>query len=85
MVAPRLRSRSLSKKKVRTPGGRSAAHYKRKPHGYAKCGDCGRPLLGVPRTRIRKLTKTQRVPNRPYGGNLCSSCMRSLVKEKARG
>ncbi len=85
MVAPRLRSRSYSKKKVKTPGGKKTIHFTKKPNGYARCGTCGKLLLGVPRKRLGKLKKSQRIPNRPYGGNLCSSCMRSLLKERARG
>jgi large subunit ribosomal protein L34e len=85
MVSPRLRSRSYSKKRVKTPGGKTTVHFKKKPTSYARCGSCEKLLLGVPRTRTGKLTKSQRVPNRPYGGNLCSRCMRNLVKDKARG
>jgi large subunit ribosomal protein L34e len=85
MVAPRLRSRSYAKKKVRTPGGKKTIHFKKKSGAYARCGACKKLLLGVPRSRREKLTKSQRVPNRPYGGNLCSKCMRFLMKEAARG
>ncbi|MFQ5800775.1 MAG: 50S ribosomal protein L34e [Candidatus Hydrothermarchaeales archaeon] len=85
MPAPRLRSRSIAKKRKRTPGGRKVVHYKKKPPAYARCGICKKLLLGVPRKGVSKLTRSQRVPNRPYGGNLCTKCVRSLLKEKARG
>jgi large subunit ribosomal protein L34e len=85
MVAPRLRSRSYIKKKLTTPGGKKTVHYKKKATSYARCGSCNRLLLGVPRTKVSKLRKSQRVPNRPFGGNLCTPCTRSLLKEQARG
>lgn len=72
---------------VKTPGGRTAVHFKRKKPSKAKCGNCGKALLGVARgciSKIRKLSKTKRRPERPYGGALCSKCTRSLLKEKAR-
>ncbi len=85
MVAPRLRSRSLVKKRVKTPGGRRVLHFRKKQDSFAKCGSCKRLLLGVPRARKGKLTKSQRVPNRPFGGNLCTRCTRALLKERVRG
>jgi large subunit ribosomal protein L34e len=87
MVRPKLRSRSLKRKKVRTPGNRLITRYeKRRPH-VAKCTICKKPLHGVPRlnpVELRKLAKTKRRPERPYGGNLCSSCMRDLLRKTAR-
>ncbi|RMF89678.1 MAG: 50S ribosomal protein L34e [Methanobacteriota archaeon] len=85
MVAPRLRSRSLVKKRKTTPGGRRVVHYRKKPSAYARCAGCRRTLLGVPRKDVKKLTRSQRTPSRPYGGNLCSRCMRRVLKEKIRG
>jgi len=84
MVKPRLRTRSLKRKKVRTPGDRGVVHYRRKKPSSAKCAICKKPLHGVPRfnpSKIRKLAKTKRRPERPYGGNLCSSCMRKLLRK----
>ncbi len=85
MVRPRLRTRSLKRKKVRTPGNRIVIHYERKKPKVAKCAVCGKPLLGVPRlnpSEMRKLPKTKKRPERPYGGNLCSECMRELFRKK---
>lgn len=69
------------------PGGRTALHYKERKPGKAKCGNCGSILQGVPRERslkMHKMPKTEKRPERPYGGNLCSRCMRALIIEKAR-
>jgi len=84
MVRPRLRTRSFKRKKVRTPGNRAVVHYRRKKTSIAKCAICKKSLHGIPRgsrTEIRKLAKTKRRPERPYGGNLCSSCMRKLFRK----
>lgn len=54
----------------------------------AKCANCGKKLQGVPRlqpSKLRKLPKSRRKPNRPYGGYLCSECMRELFRKKVRG
>lgn len=85
MVRRSLRSRSLKRKKVRTPGNRPVVHYEAKKTKIAKCADCQNPLKGVPRVArsgMRKLPKTKRRPQRPYGGNLCSSCMRKKLRKE---
>lgn len=57
-----------------------------KKKSRAKCARCKKPLAGVPsrQKELRKLPKTKKRPTRPYGGYLCSSCMRELIKEKVR-
>jgi large subunit ribosomal protein L34e len=85
MVRPRLRSRSIKRKKVRTPGNRVVIHYERKKPRIAKCAICKKPLHGVPRLNpsgMRKLAKTKKRPERPYGGNLCSECMREVFRKQ---
>ena len=87
MTAPRLRSRSLRRVYKKLPGGRLTIHYERRKPGKAKCANCGVPLLGVPRKRvveIKKLAKTERRPERPFGGNLCSRCLREKIVEIVR-
>ena len=87
MVEPYKRSRTLRRIKVRVSGGRTVTHYKRRKPGKAKCSNCGALLKGVPRERsikMHKLPKTKKRPERPYGGNLCSNCMRLNLIEKAR-
>lgn len=84
MVRRSLRSRSLKRKKTKTPGGKIVVHYKKKKIKVAVCAICKKPLHGVPRLRVsemRKLAKSKRRPERPYGGNLCSKCMRELFKK----
>ncbi|HJO01984.1 MAG: 50S ribosomal protein L34e [Candidatus Woesearchaeota archaeon] len=87
MPEPYKRSRSLRRLQVKVSGGRTALHYKKRKPGKAKCSNCETLLKSVPRERplkMHKLPKTKKRPERPYGGNLCSKCMRSLIIEKAR-
>lgn len=73
--------------KKKLPSGKIKIVEKRKKPKIAKCAVCKKPLHGVPReipSKMRKLALSQKRPNRPYGGNLCSKCMRELFKEKAR-
>ncbi len=87
MVRRMLRSRSIKRSQMKVPGGRTVTHYKKGKASIARCAKCGRSLKGVPRKRpseLKKLPKSQRRPSRPYGGNLCSSCMREVFREKVR-
>ncbi|MBI2148086.1 50S ribosomal protein L34e [Candidatus Woesearchaeota archaeon] len=87
MVAPRFRSRRFRRANVRTPGGNTVIHYKFRKPGKPQCSNCGEYLKGVARGRvssISKLAKTQKRPERPFGGVLCSRCMRKTMVEKAR-
>ena len=62
-------------------------HSKAKKPSHAKCALCGNRLHAVPKRGIagmRKLAKTEKRPERVYGGILCSGCTRRLLKEKAR-
>ena len=87
MPAPRLRSRSLRKIFRKVPGGRTNVHYKKRKPKTARCGNCGALLKGVPRAfpfRMRSMAKTKKRPERPFGGVLCSRCMRKTIIDKYR-
>jgi len=87
MVRKMLRSRSVKKTQVKVPGGRTKTHYKKEKPKKARCGICGSELKGVPKVRpsdLKKLSKTEKRPERPYGGVLCSKCMREIYRKKAR-
>lgn len=78
--------RVAKKIKRRVPSGRSVVRRGKKRPEVAKCAACGAKLHGMPKRKpseLKKMPKSKRVPNRPYGGNLCSRCMRELFKEKA--
>ena len=87
MPAPRLRSRSLRRIFRKVPGGRVSLHYKKRKPKAAKCGNCGAMLKGIPREhpfRMRSMPKTEKRPERPFGGVLCSRCMRQAIIDRAR-
>ena len=84
MPAPRLRSRSLRRVSKKLPGGRTVIHFSKKKPQQAECSGCGDALKGVPRLlpyKMRNLAKTKKRPQRPFGGVLCSSCMRKKIVE----
>ncbi len=71
----------------KTPGGKTIKIAKEKKAGHAICAVCGVKLMGVPKGKVNsisKLSKTQRRPQRPYAGVLCSNCSRNLFKSKIR-
>ena len=87
MPAPRLRSRSLRRIFRKVPGGRVSLQYKKRKPSPAQCGNCGAVLKGVPRElpfKMKNMPKTKKRPERPYGGVLCSRCMRTKFLEKVR-
>jgi large subunit ribosomal protein L34e len=87
MVRRSLRSRSLRKVKVRTPGSKVVVHFKKRKPKKAHCANCGDLLKGVPRERpykMQNMAKTKKRPERPFGGMLCSKCSRSIFKQKAK-
>ncbi|MDA1196538.1 MAG: 50S ribosomal protein L34e [Nanoarchaeota archaeon] len=87
MVAPRLKSRTLRRIKVRLPGSKTVTHYKRRKPSIAKCRKCKANLKGIPhplQSIFKNLPKTAKRPQRPFGGELCTKCMRAHFVEKAR-
>ena len=87
MPRPHHRTRSLRKIHVRLPGGETVVHYEKRRPGPARCAICGRPLNGVPRLRpveLRKLPKTAKRPERPFGGMICHECLERLLKRSIR-
>ncbi len=87
MPRPGLRSRSVKRVKVRTPGGKTVTHYRSKKTGKPQCADCGKVLPGVPResrAKMRNMPKTAKRPERPFGGVLCSPCSRKKIIAEVR-
>ena len=71
----------------RTPGGDVRIRYERDLPKKPTCPLCGRKLFGVIRgipSFVRKFSKTEKRPSRPYGGVLCPRCMRRIMKLKIR-
>tara|TARA_B100001971_G_C17776623_1_gene327608 strand:+ start:29 stop:295 length:267 start_codon:yes stop_codon:yes gene_type:complete len=87
MPRPHLRSRSLRKVMKKLPGGRLKKAFLRRKPSKAVCAVKGTPLSGVPQGapyQIKKLSKSKRRPQRPYGGVLGSKALRELIIKKAR-
>lgn len=80
------RFKKLHGTKRKTVKNKTVIHKQDKP-SPAICALCGTKLHGVPRkgkAELSKLSKTQKRPERKFGGVLCSSCVTQLVKEKTR-
>ena len=85
-MAFKHRNRSFRKVQVKL-ASKSTVHYRKRNPAHAQCGSCGKELQGVPRARIvdlQRMPKTKKRPERPYGGVLCSPCMRKVMIAKAR-
>ncbi len=83
-----FRSGRFRKVFVKTPGGEVHLHYRQRKPSKAVCATCGKVLAGVPHQLpavLRNMPKTAKRPERPYGGVLCSKCMRVMFQTKARG
>ena len=82
MPRPSRRSRTLRRVYVKTIKHTKLSYAKRKP-SKAHCADCRAVLHGVASKRpykMSKLSKTEKRPERPYGGVLCASCTRKRIK-----
>ena len=69
----------------RLPGNVNTIHFVRRRPKYAHCPITGQILHGVPRLRpaqVRKLTKTQRRPSRPYGGKISHTALSKAIFQK---
>lgn len=82
-----FKSRTFRRVSKKLPGGDTRLTYLRRKPSVAHCGRCGAQLQGIPRGNakdIAKLSKSQRRPERPYGGVLCSKCLKDVLKYETR-
>jgi large subunit ribosomal protein L34e len=87
MPTPHQRTRSKRRVRRTVPGGRIRTLYKAKARTSFCCRLCGQPLAGISNTNpsdAHKLNRTRRRINRPYGGQLCHKCLRSILGRTAR-
>ena len=87
MPAGRYKSRRFRRVFRKTPGGNVVLTYRRRKPSKPKCSICGAILSGVPtgiQSKIGKLAKTKKRPERKFGGTLCSKCARREIIKKAR-
>jgi len=86
MVQSKIKSRTFARKKVRIVSGTKTVYVRRKP----KVGSCfvtGETLKGVPRAlpvKMRNLAKTEKRPQRPFGGVLSSKASRLELRKRVR-
>ena len=81
------RSRTFRRIFVKVPGNTTKMHYRRRTPSKATCANCKKLLIGVPHElplKMKNMPKSSKRPERPYGGVLCSQCMRNLFIKKAR-
>ena len=87
MVRGMYKSRTMVRYHVRVPSGETRLRFRKRATAKPSCGSCGSVLPGVPRARVnqlRKLAKTERRPERPFGGVLCSKCLRLEMLKRER-
>lgn len=87
MVAPRNRSRIKRHVFVRIPSGTTKIHYRQRKARRPHCSQCGSILAGVPTgtpRQMKTLTKSAKRPERPFGGKLCTICMRRFIIQETR-
>lgn len=85
MVRPSYRSHSKLRIIRRVPGNTTKLHHIRRKPSPAHCPVTGEVLRGVPCLRpaqIRKLPKSARRPNRPYGGKVSSKALANAILSK---
>ena len=84
MLQP-YRTRSLRRIKIKLPGGRKKIQYKRRRPSKAIDPITGQKLHGVVNlipSQLRKLPKTAKRPQRPFGGVLSSRSMRKEILKR---
>ena len=84
MVRPALRAGNVKKKMVRVPSGETRMRVVKEKTKGARCAVCGKKLNAVPNdsSKLRKLPKTKKRPERMYGGVLCHSCLEKKIKQE---
>jgi len=84
MPRPNKRSRSLRRVHVRVPSGESRLVYKLRSPKKPACSGCGMILQAVPNklvSKMRNMPKSQKRPERIFGGVLCSKCTKNKLKK----
>jgi len=87
MPEPSLRTRSRKRHLLRLPGGRVKTRFKREKVSVLRCFRCGGVLHGSPRlipSKAGKLSASKKRVERVFGGQLCHSCLRDVLKASVR-
>jgi large subunit ribosomal protein L34e len=87
MPKPNKRSRTFRRIYIKTPSKRNIISYRRKKPKLAHCSNCNKPLQGVPRAlpfKMRNMPKSQKRPERIFGGTLCPKCAKRELIRRVR-
>ena len=79
--------KSMKKVRKKTITGRNVFVYRKGRVSAAVCNNCGRELHGIPKLNkplLAKLSKTEKRPNRKFGGYYCAACTKELMRSAAR-
>ncbi|MFH0922928.1 MAG: 50S ribosomal protein L34e [Candidatus Micrarchaeota archaeon] len=82
-----LRFKKMKGRKRTTSRGHSSVSKNASKPSARKCALCGTKLHGVPNKSpgdLTKLAKTEKRPERVFGGVLCSGCVTRVLIEKTR-
>ena len=82
-----MRKRNSRVRTRSSPSGRLSVKRKAHRQAKARCALCDKLLGGVPNpshSKLAKLSKTQKRPQRIFGGTLCYTCLSQVVKDKVR-
>lgn len=84
---PAPRNRQATYRNRASPSGRKVLKKKQEKQAKARCAICKKLLGGVPNlahAQLGKLAKTQKRPERAFGGVLCHACVAQVIKDKVR-
>lgn len=82
-----VRFKKMKGRKRTTPSGKHTVIRMSKKPSSRKCALCGGILHGVPKRGaggLSKMSKTEKRPERVFGGVLCSGCVTRVLIEKTR-
>jgi large subunit ribosomal protein L34e len=85
MPAPRNRQGTFRNRA--SPGGKKVLKKKSEKPSKTRCALCAGVLGGVPcraPSQLNKLAKTEKRPERPFGGVLCPKCLSQVIRDKVR-
>ncbi len=86
MPLPYQRNTSAKQRQRKTPSGRISVTFQRSKGDKHICAICSTTLQAVARRskQLKRLTKTQKRPERKFAGVLCANCVQSIIKQKTR-
>ncbi len=83
MPKPKDRSRSKRKVAVKVPGGKTKIVARKKLHqDKQRCAICKSVLQATHSNR--KMSKSEKRPERKFGGHLCHKCLDTVITYSAR-